>query len=119
MNWTAVCELDDLNPNCGAAALIEGEQIALFRLDETDLVFAIGNHDPFADANVMSRGIVGDMEGQLVVASPIYKQHFNLISGKCLEDAEVRLPVWEVKVEGDTVWVRRGQGMDAALESAA
>lgn len=117
MNWTAVCELDDLNPNCGAAALVDGRQLALFRLDETDLVLAIGNHDPFADANVMSRGIVGDMEGQLVVASPIYKHHFNLVTGQCLEDADVRLPVWEVKVEGDTVWVRRDQ--PDLLESAA
>ena len=84
-----------------------------------DLVVAIGNHDPCADANVMARGIVGDMDGQLVVASPIYKQHFNLITGKCLEDGDVGLPVWEVKVEGDTVWVRRGQGIEATLESAA
>src|SRR4051812_2182075 len=68
-----VCRLEDIVPNCGVCALVDGEQVAIFRLDD-DRVFAIGNGDPFSGANVLSRGLVGDLKGELVVASPIYKQ---------------------------------------------
>src|SRR5436190_1958363 len=93
-----VCRLEDIVPNCGACALVEGEQVAVFRLDD-DRVFAIGNRDPFSGANVLSRGIVGDLKGELVVASPVYKQHFNLLTGRCVEDASARVPVFSVRLE--------------------
>ena len=62
-----ICRLDDIVPNTGVCALVGGEQVALFRLDD-DSVYAVGNHDPFSGANVLSRGIVGDIRGELVVA---------------------------------------------------
>ncbi len=77
--WAAVCKLDDIVPNTGVCALVGGHQVAVFRLD--DRVYALSNHDPFSRANVLSRGIVGDIKGELVVASPVYKQHFSLASG--------------------------------------
>jgi NAD(P)H-dependent nitrite reductase small subunit len=69
-------------------------------------VHAIGNHDPFSRANVLSRGIVGDLKGELVVASPVYKQHFSLASGRCLEDPSVRLQVYLTCREGELIWVQ-------------
>jgi nitrite reductase (NADH) small subunit len=54
---------------------------------------------------VLSRGIVGDLRGELVVASPVYKQHFSLVSGRCLEDPAVRVAVFPVRLEGDMVCV--------------
>ena len=30
MNWTKVCELPELTADVGAAALVDGEQVALF-----------------------------------------------------------------------------------------
>ena len=59
----------------------------------------MGNRDPFSGANVLSRGIVGDLKGELVVASPVYKQHFSLLTGRCVEDAAVRIPVYGARVE--------------------
>lgn len=96
MKFTPVCNISDLVPCRGAAALIDGKQVAVFRLPQGS-VYAIGNHDPFSGANVLSRGIVGDLKGEIVVASPIYKQHFSLISGRCLEDASVSVPVYPVR----------------------
>jgi len=98
----AVCTLEDLTPGIGIAALVNGQQVAIFRLRNGD-VYAVGNHDPFSVANVMSRGITGDLRGIKVVASPLYKQHFNLVTGQCLEDDSVSLPVYSVQVEGDRV----------------
>lgn len=66
-------------------------------------LYALDNHDPFSGANVIGRGIVGDLGGELVVASPIYKQHFRLRDGQCLEDPERRLRHWSVALDGDDV----------------
>jgi assimilatory nitrate reductase catalytic subunit len=93
-----VCRLEDIVPGAGVAALVDGEQVALFRLED-DSVHAVGNQDPFSRANVLSRGIVGDLKGELVVASPVYKQHFSLLTGLCVEDASARIPVYAARVE--------------------
>ena len=100
-----VCRLDDIVPNTGVCALVDGSQVAVFRLDD-DSVHAIGNLDPFSRANVLSRGIVGDLNGELVVASPVYKQHFSLLTGCCVEDASVTVPVFRALVDGADVFVR-------------
>jgi NAD(P)H-dependent nitrite reductase small subunit len=102
--WVAVCRLDDIVPNTGVCALLGGRQVAVFRLDD-DSVYAMSNHDPFSRANVLSRGIVGDLQGELVVASPVYKQHFSLVSGRCLEDPQVRVAVYPARLDGDVVMV--------------
>jgi len=99
-----ICALEDIVRDSGVAALVDGEQVAVFRLSD-DRVFALGNRDPFSGANVLSRGIVGDLKGELVVASPVYKQHFSLATGRCLEDATVRIPTYVARVEDGFVVV--------------
>jgi nitrite reductase (NADH) large subunit len=98
------CGLDDILDGAGVCALVDGEQVALLRVGEE--VFALENRDPFSDANVIARGLVGDLQGQLVVASPVYKQHFNLRSGRCLEDESVSLRTWPCGVLDGRVWVQ-------------
>jgi nitrite reductase (NADH) small subunit len=98
-----ICRLEDIVPDTGVAALVGGAQVAIFRIDQK--IYAIGNRDPFSGANVLSRGIVGDLKGELVVASPVYKQHFSLITGRCLEDESVSVPVYRTLVEGADVLV--------------
>lgn len=97
--WVEVCREADLVKDSGVCVLLEGEQVALFRDTFDGAIYAIANHDPFARANVLSRGLIGSLGGRVVVASPLYKQHFCLSTGQCLEDADVRLRVWPVKVE--------------------
>ena len=103
-DWIPVCRLKDIVPNTGVCALVHGRQVAVFRLED-DRLFALAAFDPFSKANVLSRGIVGDLKGEIVVASPVYKQHFSLRSGQCLEEDGVRLDVFPVRLEGHTVWV--------------
>ncbi len=99
-----VCTMDDLIAQSGVCVYWQGHQIAVFYLPkETPKIYAIGNHDPIGKANVLSRGIVGDIKGRLVVASPLYKQHFDLVTGECLEDASVSVPVYSVALAGDKV----------------
>ena len=96
--WTTVCKLSALTPDVGARALLGDEQVAVFQLSRSGDVFAIDAFDPFSNAPVLSRGIVGDLNGRLVVASPIYKQHFDLETGKCLEDETVAVRTYAVRV---------------------
>ncbi len=98
-----VCRLAEIVPESGVCALVDGEQVAVFRVG--DAVYALGNFDPFSRANVLSRGIVGDFQGQVVVASPVYKQHFSLVTGRCLEDENVRVPVYAARIEEGFVFV--------------
>ncbi len=110
MSKQKICTTADLVKNSGVCALadVQGEelQIALFYLPDTEKkLFAIGNWDPLGNANVLSRGIVGSVGDELVVASPLYKQHFSLTSGHCLEDETVSVPTFDVTVEDDAVYI--------------
>lgn len=104
-SWQHVCRLDQIHPNTGVCALIEGQQIALFRVGDEARVYALANFDPFSQANVMSRGIIGDLQGERVVASPIYKQHFSLATGRCIEDSSVYLPAYPTRIQDNAVWI--------------
>jgi nitrite reductase (NADH) small subunit len=107
LRWETVCLVGRLLPERGAAALLaaggEPVQVALFRLagdaeGGSDRVYAIGNVDPFSGAAVLSRGIVGDRGGVPTVASPVYKQVFSLVTGECLDDPSVCVPVYPVRI---------------------
>jgi assimilatory nitrate reductase catalytic subunit len=102
--WTDVCDLDDVLPGAGVCALIDGRQIAIFRIHES--VFALDNFDPASEANVLSRGLVGDLKGEPVVASPLYKHHYSLTTGRCFEDAEKRVDVHRTRVLDGRIWIR-------------
>lgn len=95
--WTDVCALDALAPGRGRAALIGGEQVAVFRLAD-DSLYATANLCPFSGAQVMSRGIVGSKGDVVKVASPIFKQNFNLATGVCLDDDSVSIATYPVRV---------------------
>ena len=99
-----ICALDDIPQNTGVCALIDGQQIAVFRT-ATDALYAVGNHDPFSKANVLSRGILGTKGDTPKVASPIYKQQFDLTTGQCLDDPEVTIPTYAVREQEGVVYV--------------
>lgn len=126
--WQALCTRADLVPFSGVAAWVETAegpaQVALFYLPgdpplsrpagpnppvlpgcEKEL-FALAHHDPMAGANVIARGIVGDLKGQPVVASPLYKHHYRLTDGQCLENPGLRLRTWAVSFRGGEVWIQ-------------
>jgi nitrite reductase (NADH) large subunit len=94
--YTFVCELDDILDCAGVCALIDGRQIAVFRVGNA--VYALSNHDPASEANVLSRGIVGDLKGEIVVASPIFKHHYSLMTGQCQEDPSLYVDVFPARV---------------------
>lgn len=109
-DWTTVCTVDDLIPFAGVAAMLDGEQVAVFYVPtEAPMIYAVSNYDPIGKANVIARGIVGDIGGELVIASPLYKQHFSLLTGQCKEDAGAALKVYPVKLKDGRVMLTEAQ----------
>ena len=96
--WETVCLLSDIKPNTGACALLNDEQVAIFRVGESDRLYALSNYDPFSKAYVLSRGLVGDRQGIIKVAAPIYKQNINLETGEYLDDPTIKIPTYPVRV---------------------
>lgn len=104
MTWADVCPSARLEPERGVAALYGDVQVAVFRTFD-GAVHALGNVDPFSGAAVLSRGVVGDRGGVPTVASPVYKQAFSLVDGRCLDDAAVSVPTYAVRERDGTVQV--------------
>ena len=96
--WIEVCAFDELVADRGACALVGPYQVALFRTSPDDALYALSNYDPFSRATVLSRGIVGSKGDTPKVASPIYKQSFDLKSGQCLDDPSVEVMAFPVRV---------------------
>jgi nitrite reductase (NADH) small subunit len=97
VEWQPVCRLGELEIERGVAALVHGQAVAIFRLDE-DSVYALANHDPFDRHATLARGIVGVSGDVPFVASPVHKHGFDLRTGQCLDDAHVAVAAFEVKI---------------------
>ncbi|QBI54294.1 nitrite reductase small subunit NirD [Streptomonospora litoralis] len=96
--WVAACDSDRLTRERGVAVLLpDGSQAAVFRTHD-DVLYAVGNIDPFSGAAVISRGIVGDRAGEPTVASPMLKQVFSLRSGRCLDEPDTGLATYAVRL---------------------
>lgn len=102
-NWVTVCQESDLTPGTGVCALLEGDQVAIFQLSKNKSLYAISNYDPIAKANVLSRGLTGSINDELVVASPIYKQHFSLQTGRCIENDDQTIKIYKVRIDSGNV----------------
>lgn len=99
-DWQRVCAVTDLEVERGRAALLGEQQVALFLLHD-GTVLAVQNTDPYSGASVLSRGIVGSRGDVPTLASPMFKQVFDLRTGRCLDPqgGEHRdLAVWPISV---------------------
>ncbi len=102
--FQSVCSINDLIPDAGVNALVNGKEVAIFYIDGK--VYAISNYDPVGKLNALSRGITGSIGDALVVAAPLYKEHYNLETGVCIEDETLSVPVYEAKIENELVFVK-------------
>jgi len=109
-NWITVCSDTDLVTNSGVCALLNEQQIALFKLkvNSDEQIFAVSNWDPIGKANVLYRGLLGSVKDAKVIISPLYKQRYCLESGQCLDNDAIKLIVYPVRIEQNQVqlqWV--------------
>jgi nitrite reductase (NADH) small subunit len=104
-DWVDVIALTDLDVELGVPALVGEHPVAVFRTWDGGL-YAVSNLDPRTGASVMARGIVGSRGEVPTVASPLYKDVFDLRTGICLDDPTTRLAHFEVRVLDGIVQVR-------------
>jgi nitrite reductase (NADH) small subunit len=117
-DWLTICNITDIAKNTGVCADFNGKQVAIFHIKaasdrqnknsaQSD-VKAICNLDPFAQANILSRGLITEKENQFYVASPLLKQEFCLNTGECQQDESVIIPTYKARIEGDLVQLMEG-----------
>lgn len=99
-----ICTLSDLEEGWGEVALVEGHQYAVFRTAE-DRVFITDHKDPNSGALVIARGILGKKAGVPTIASPLYKEEYNLETGECVNGADFTLPVYPSEVKDGEVYL--------------
>ena len=104
-NWTPIIAKDKLTPDTGVCALVNDKQVAIFFDRKTEQLFAIDNYSPASKANVLSRGLITSVKDVLTVSSPLYKEHFSLITGVCLENETLSVPVYGIRVTDGIVEV--------------
>jgi len=100
--WIDVCAVDDVQIERGVRVLVDDAHVAVFRTYDGE-VHAIDAVDPFSGASVLARGIVGSVGGDPFVASPMYKQRFDLRTGVCLEDSTVSVRVYPVEIDSGRI----------------
>ena len=113
--WSAICALDEVPLNAGLGARLGNQRIALFRFG--DDLYALEDIEPGTRASVLSRGLLGDVQGEPVVISPLYKQRFRLRDGQCLDNPALQLRCWPVKLEQGTIWVANQPISEMAVAS--
>jgi assimilatory nitrate reductase (NADH) beta subunit (EC 1.7.1.1)/assimilatory nitrite reductase (NAD(P)H) small subunit (EC 1.7.1.4)/assimilatory nitrite reductase (NAD(P)H) large subunit precursor (EC 1.7.1.4) len=101
--WSAICDVTAIPASAGIGARLGGQRVALFRMGET--IYALEDIEPGTQASVLSRGILGDVAGEPVVISPLYKQRVRLRDGQSLDNAEHQLRCWPVRIDGGKVWL--------------
>jgi nitrite reductase (NADH) small subunit len=116
LRWHAVCHVDELEVAWGEAALIQEEQVALFKVSAAE-VYAAAHRDPATGSCVMARGILGSKGWHRTIASPLHKQVYDLATGECYTDPGLSLPVFPVRIEDGLLSV--GMPVAAAVEAAA
>ncbi|QBY05638.1 nitrite reductase small subunit NirD [Thalassotalea sp. HSM 43] len=104
-SWYAVCPKTELLKDAGVCALLKQQQIAIFHLERQQQLFAVSNYDPIGKAMVIYRGILGSVNDEPVIASPLYKQQFALTDGRCLQQEDMQLQTFDVRIENDMVEV--------------
>ena len=103
--WTPIIAKDKLTPDAGVCALVNGKQVAIFFDRKTDQLFACVIYCPASKANVLSLGLITSVKDVLTVSSPLYKEHFSLTTGECLEDDTLSVPVYAVRITDGMVEV--------------
>jgi len=104
--WIKVCSTSDILENGGSCVTIAGEQIAIFNLDNRREWYAVQNMCPHKQQFVLSRGLVGDAQGEPKVACPLHKNNFSLRTGAHLGGNESwQLKTYSIKVEQDDIYL--------------
>lgn len=105
--WVRVGATADFPVDGGATIRYGYTQIAIFNFTSRGEWYATTNMCPHKREFVLSRGILGDVQGEPKVACPLHKKTFSLKTGACLTGEPYAIETFPVRIDGDDVllWV--------------
>lgn len=108
--WVSVGRVSDFPPNGGAAIKYGDVQIAVYNFAGRGDAnggewYACQNLCPHKNSFVLSRGIIGSVNGEPKVACPLHKKPFSLKTGASLSGEDYSVKVFPVKVIDDNVFL--------------
>ena len=103
--WVKIAHIDEFPEDAGVAILIGKLQIAVFNTDSKSRWYATQNLCPHKQEMAISRGLVGDLNGEPKVACPFHKKTFSLENGKCLSGDPFELQTYQVDILDNYVYV--------------
>lgn len=103
--WFKAASVHDFPQNGGACVKYKDMQIAVFNFARRNEWYACQNLCPHKMQMVLSRGMIGTMDGEPKVACPFHKKNFSLRSGECLNAEEEKISVFPVRVEDGFVYI--------------
>ncbi|MES2789537.1 MAG: nitrite reductase small subunit NirD, partial [Planctomycetota bacterium] len=103
--WTRVGSTRDFPEEGGSAIRYGYMQLAVFHFASRGEWYVTQNMCPHKREFVLSRGILGDQQGEPKVACPMHKKTFSLKTGGCLTGEPYSIQTFPVKIDGDDVLV--------------
>lgn len=105
--WTDVCDARELIKGSGVAVRMGEAAVAVF-LDPGGELHALAHEDPASSAEVIAWGILGELDGEWYVSSPLYKQKYRLRDGACIEGDAPDLEHWPARISEGRVEIGHG-----------
>ena len=103
--WFCACTVSDVPEDGGACVLYRGEQIAIYNFTTRGEWYATQNMCPHRMQMALSRGMVGDSNGEPKVACPFHKKTYSLKTGCNLNGENYSIKTYPVKVMNDVVFI--------------
>ncbi len=96
--FVKVATTDEIEPGTGKLVQVNGSEIAVFNVGGQ--FYASGAVCPHEGGPLED----GTLDGDIVIC-PWHGFDFDLKTGECLVDSDLRVPTYPVKVEGNTILV--------------
>ncbi len=103
--WYKACRMEDVPAGGGVAIKYGAEQIAIFHFDRKGEWYATQNQCPHKLQMILSRGMLGDHDGEPKVACPFHKQTFSLKTGESFSGDCDNIKTYPVKTGEGYVFV--------------
>jgi nitrite reductase (NADH) small subunit len=103
--WFRAAAITEFPQDGGAAVLYHGRQFAVFHFTDRAEWYATQNLCPHKMEMALSRGLIGDSDGEPKVSCPFHKKNFSLETGKCMNDDNYQIDVYPVKLSNGFVYI--------------
>ena len=103
--WVAFSDANAVPADGGATLKYGRHQIAIFNFEKTGQWFACQNLCPHKREMVLSRGLLGDVEGRPKIVCPMHKKSFSLETGEGLSDPDYRISTFPVEIREGRIYI--------------